>query len=183
MPQHRSWFRKAAPLLAVMLAACSVATRPDGIQAPPPQAFAAVPDDSVELHDSADPLPASAVFLQAFTAPDSMDGHSDAQVLAAYRLQAARLGATWISLDRSGGRRHVVSYHVPARAQIVRRAESGSGGGTASGSTSGGSGSVHVRGYCRRDGSCVRSHTRSRPGSRSRPSSRSRSRGGSRRRH
>lgn len=169
MRKHRSLL-SLAPLLGMLLSACSVFSPGAEIgTAPAPSyvamqtdsapAYAALPEDSVEVHDASEPLPDSAVSVAEFAVPESMVSHTDDQVIASYRPQAARLGATWITLDPRGGRRRVVAYHIPASVRIRRTARHFD---SPPASTSTGSGSVHVRGYYRRDGTYVRPHTRSR---------------------
>lgn len=178
MRKHRSSFSFVVPLLGSFLGACSLLPREAEVPAPPAPSYAeapadtvpgyaAVPEDSVEVHDIADSVPEAAVSVARFTVPEWMLSNTDEQVIASYRPRAARLGATWITLDRSGGRRRVVAYYVPLTARI-RHAVRNAGARPAAASTpsSSGSGSVHVRGYYRRDGTYVRPHTRSRPGRR-----------------
>jgi hypothetical protein len=159
-----------APLLGALLSACGarfggaeIHTAPApsyaAVQTGSVPAYAALPEDSVEVHDVSEPVPDSAVSVAQFTVPDSMLSHTDDQVIASYRPQAARLGATWITLDPRGGQRRVVAYHVPASVRTRRAVRDLDSPAAA---TSTGSGSVHVRGYYRRDGTYVRPHTRSR---------------------
>lgn len=174
MRKHRSVSRFMALLLGALLSACGtlsggaeIYTAPAppyaAVQTPSVPAYAAMPEDSVEVHDISEPVPDSAVSVAQFTVPDSMVSHTDEQVIAAYRPQAARLGATWMMLDPGSGRRRVVAYHVPASVRIRRAMrDSGSRPAATSTPTSSGSGPVHVRGYYRRDGTYVRPHTRSR---------------------
>jgi hypothetical protein len=163
MRSHKSSSRWMAPLLAVVLSAFGTLAGAQELQTPS-SAFAPLPEDSVEVHDAAEPVPDSAVSVAQFTVPESMVSHTDEQVIAVYRPQAARLGATWIALDLRGGQRRVVAYHVPASVRIRHAArESGSRPAATSAPASTGSGTVHVRGYYRRDGTYVRPHTRSRP--------------------
>jgi hypothetical protein len=164
MRLHRCSSRYIIPLLGMVLGACGVLSAGQEIQAAPYAAFAAVPDDSVEVHHITDTVPAEGVSLAKFTVPDSMESHTDDQLIAAYRRRAAQLGATWITVNPAGGRRRVLAYHVPASVRIqrmVRVSEPRPAASGAPASTSG-SGPVHVRGYRRRDGTYVRPHTRSR---------------------
>lgn len=194
MRKHGSAFSLMAPLLGALLSACSVfSPGAETGTAPAPSyaagrtesapTYAALPEDSVQVHDVSEPVPDSAVTVAEYMVPESMFSHTDAQVIASYRPQAARRGATWITVDPRGGQRRVVAYHVPLSVRI-RHAARGTRPRPAATSTpsSGGSGSVHVGGYRRRDGMYVRPHTRSRPGSGSRPSTRPRGGSGSRRR-
>lgn len=169
MRKHRSLL-SLAPLLGVLLSACGVFSPGAEIHTAPTASYAAaqtgsapaytaLPEDSVEVHDASEPVPDSAVSVAQFTVPDSMVSHTDEQVIATYRPQVAQLGATWITLDPRGGQRRVVAYHVPASVRIRRTARHFD---SPPASTSTGSGSVHVRGYYRRDGTYVRPHTRSR---------------------
>jgi hypothetical protein len=163
-----------APLLGALLSACGALSRGAEFHTAPTSSYAAVqtrlasayaplPEDSVEVHDVSEPVPDSAVSVAQFTVPDSLVSHTDEQVIAFYRPQAARLGATWITLDPRGGQRRVAAYHVPAGVRIRRAMrDSGSRPEATSTPASSGSGSVHVRGYYRRDGTYVRPHTRSR---------------------
>lgn len=192
MRKHRSLF-SLAPLLGALLSACSVfspgaeiGTAPAPSYAAGPTgsapAYAALPEDSVQVHDVSEPVPDSAVTVADYVVPESMLGHTDEQVIASYRPQAARRGATWITVDPRGGQRRVVAYHVPASVRIRLAARASRPRPAATSTPSTGSGSVHVRGHYRKDGTYVRPHTRSRPGSGSRPSTRSRGGSGSRRR-
>lgn len=171
MRRHRSLFTLLAPLLGALLSACGALSAGAESHTTPTPAYAAVqtgsapaypalPADSVEVHSASEALPDSAVSVAQFAVPDSMLSHTDEQVIALYRPQAARLGATWITLDPRGGQRRVVAYHVPAGVRIRRAAARRFDSLPAATST--GSGSVHVRGYYRRDGTYVRPHTRSR---------------------
>lgn len=193
MRKHPSLSRFMAPLLGALLSACSVFSPGAEIgTAPAPSysaegtgsgpAYPALPEDSVKVHDISEPLPDSAVIVTAFPVPESMLGHTDEQVIASYRPQAARRGATWIVLDPRGGQRRVVAYHVPLGVRIRHAARESRPRPAVTSTPSSSGGSVHVRGYRRRDGTYVRPHTRSRPGSGSRPSSRPRGGSGSRRR-
>lgn len=192
MRKHHSLF-SLAPLLGALLSACGVfspgaeigtAPAPSyaAVQTGAAQAYAALPEDSVEVHDASEPLPDSAVTVAQYEVPESMLNHTDEQVIASYRPQAARLGATWITLEPRNGQRRVVAYHVPLSVRIRHASRDSRPRPAAASAPTGGSGSVHVGGYYRRDGTYVRPHTRSRPGSGSRPSSRSRGGSGSRRR-
>lgn len=180
-------FRIMAPLLAALLTACGARSGGVEVASTPKPSYAVVktaqapayataepaaapryatfPEDSVEVHPISEPVPDSAVLVAQFTVPDSMLSRTSAQVIAAYRPHAARLGATWITLDPNSVRRRVVAYHVPAGVRI-RRALRDSASPAAVPST--GSGTVNVRGYYRRDGTYVRPHTRSRARSRGR---------------
>lgn len=192
MRKNRSVY-SLAPLLGALLSACSVFSPGAGIgtsPAPsyaagptePAPTFAALPEDSVQVHDVSEPVPDSAALVREFAVPESMLSHTDEQVIASYRPQAARLGATWIVLDPRGGQRRVVAYHVPLSVRIRHAARDSHPRPAATSVPSSGSGSVHVGGYYRRDGTYVRPHTRSRPGSGTRPSTRGRGGSGSRRR-
>jgi hypothetical protein len=174
MRNHRLLPWWMGPFLGAVLSACGALPGRAEIQPMPAPAYEvapaylAVPEDSVQMHEFTEPLPVMSVSVAQFTLPDSMESHTDEQVIAAYRPQAARLGATWITVDPSNGRRRVVAYRVPSGVRIRRVRESAdtSTGTTATPSSSSGSGSVQVRGYRRRDGTYVRPHTRSRPRSR-----------------
>jgi hypothetical protein len=164
MRNHRWLPGLMVPLLGMVLGACGVLSAGQEIQPTPYAAYAAVPDDSVEVHDITDTVPAEGVPLAKFTVPDSMESHTDDQLITAYRARAARLGATWITVDPAGGRRRVLAYHVPASVRIRRMARDSEPrpAATSAPAVSSGSGPVHVRGYRRRDGTYVRPHTRSR---------------------
>jgi hypothetical protein len=166
-------------LLCAVLGACSLPFGGAGWTPPPaaqaanqeqsaPTAYAAVPADSVEVHDLSEPLPDSAVSVVVLDLPDSLRGQSDAEVIAAYRPRMARLGATWVTLYRKGSQHWIAGYYVPAGVRTARAARAGTPARdrVSSPPASTGSGSVHVRGYYRRDGTYVRPHTRSRPRSR-----------------
>ncbi len=166
MQKHRSSTWWMSPLLALVLSACGVLSPSQKIQPAPASAprFAAVPEDSVAVHAFSEPPPSAAVSVAQFTVPDSMESHADDELIAAYRPHVARMGATWITVDPSGGRRRIVAYHVPAWARVRRVADDSESRPSVAPSTSGGP--VQVRGYRRRDGTYVRPHTRSRPRSR-----------------
>lgn len=131
------------------------------------------------------PVPADSVVMLASGAVPSYDGATvavfapsrtlerlvDTDLLKHYAPLAGQRGANHVSLLRVNGRRMVRAYYlripVPVTAVLGDSAkpQPPSGGSSAMPSTGG---SVHVRGYYRRDGTYVRPHTRSRPGSRRR---------------
>lgn len=170
------------PLLCAVLGACSTPIfGGGGLRTPAPAAqgasrdsappaYAAVPIDAVEVHDLSEPLPDSAVSVVVLDLPDSLRSHSDAQVIAAYSPRMARLGVTWLTLYRKGSQHWIAGYYVPVGVRAARAARATATTRTpdrvSSPPASTGSGSVHVRGYYRRDGTYVRPHTRSRPRSR-----------------
>lgn len=161
-----------APLLA--LNACAFSQ-----SAAPPAGLAPVPAESVVILPPDTPPSDAANTVEVFAPSRELEALPDIDLLKHYAPRAGQRGANHVSLLRVNGRRMVRAYYlpipnpvavVPADSVLARQP---SGGSSASPSTGG---SVHVRGYYRRDGTYVRPHTRSRPGSRPRS-------GGSRRRH
>jgi hypothetical protein len=175
-------------LAAAMLPGCAIMK---GSVEPVPMAvaMAPVPTDSVQFYATEQELPESAVAVAVFT-PRRSSEVDDYGVASAWRTEAARRGANRVVVRNLNGRRQVVAFYVKPGtlprsltqaagrdSTTISRSPSSTGGAVA---PTGSGGSVHVRGYYRRDGTYVRPHTRSRPGSGSRPSGGSRSRGGRR---
>jgi hypothetical protein len=157
---------RAGLLLTCLLSLSACAIIPS---AAPPSGPGPVPADSVVLLAPGTPPSADASTVAVFTPSREFDALSDTELLKQYAPQAGRRGANHVSVLRVDGRRMVRAYYlripplvataVPADSADAPRS---SGGSSAS---SGTGGSVHVRGYYRRDGTYVRPHTRSRPGS------------------
>lgn len=153
-----------APLL--VLNACAL-TQP----APPPTGLNAVPADSVVMLLPGTLPSDNAATVEVFAPSQRLDELSDTDLLKHYAPRAGQRGANHVSLLRVNGRRMVRAYYlrIPNPVAAVpadsARPQPRSGGSSASPSTGG---SVHVRGYYRKDGTYVRPHTRSRPGSRRR---------------
>ena len=158
----------------LVLNACAI-TRP----AAPPPGLDPVPADSVVVLAPGAAPPENAVTVEVFAPSRELDALTDPDLLRHYAPRAGRRGANHVTLLRVGGRRMVRAYYVRISVPVAVLPADSAGarrlGGGSSASPSGG-GSVHVRGYYRRDGTYVRPHTRSRPGSGPRS-------GGSRRRN
>jgi hypothetical protein len=160
--------RRTGFLLASLLVlnACAITRH----TAPPP-GLAPVPADSVVMIAPGTPPSDDAATVAVFTPSGELDRLSDTDLLRFYVPQAGRRGANHVSLLQVNGRRMVRAYYlrIPLPIAVVPtdsvKPQPPSGGSAASPSTGG---SVHVRGYYRRDGTYVRPHTRSRPGSRRR---------------
>jgi hypothetical protein len=163
-----------ALLGAAMLQACA---QFKGSVEPMPLAVAMAPvlADSVQFYGSELEVPDAAVAVAVFTPRRSSDA-DDYGIASVWRNEAARRGANRVVVRRYNGQRQVVAFYVqpgtPSRSLAatdsgkISESPSSTGGAVA---PAGAGGSVHVRGYYRRDGTYVRPHTRSRPGAGSRP--------------
>lgn len=157
--------RRSGLFLAFLLVlnACAI-VRP----AVPPLGLAPVPADSVVLLAPGTPPSNDATTIEVFAPSRRLEELSDNDLLRHYAPRAGQRGANHVSLLRVNGRRMVRAYYLRIPASIaVIPADSAhtrhpSSGGSSASPSSGGS--VHVRGYYRRDGTYVRPHTRSRPG-------------------
>ena len=128
-----------------------------------------VPVDSVKPYDET-ALKADGGFFEIALLTPTTDQESltDSELITTYSTHAASIGANGVAITNRRGRRELLAVKVISslvRAYGGRSNPTSAGGSTASpgGSTASPGGPVHVRGYCRRDGTCVRPHTRRRP--------------------
>jgi uncharacterized protein YbjQ (UPF0145 family) len=141
---------------------------------PVPETYSQVPVSEVRIYRAVyyDALPPSTPRLARVQNRKALSVAQEEKLLTALRNNAARRGANAIVRVRTDDGTEYLAVRLDSPSSLAladsleRAAAAASSSGTRSWGGSSGSSpgkEVHVRGYCRKDGTCVRPHTRSRP--------------------